>query len=126
MSLQPYVFPSSPSLQVKTVQEYLKCISELDFDRLSSLVTDDFTLAMSPLNLGIPDRTIAEELSILKGLESVLDGKSLSVSGRRMTLSFDTDHRLDLIHSLPFTISMTGRGRLGSMYRISQDTLPRY
>ena len=126
MPLQPYVFPSSPSLQVKIVQEYLKCISELDFDRLSSLVTDDFTLAMSPLNLGIPDKTIAEELAILKGLESVLDGKSLSVSRRRMTHPFDTDRRPNLLDSSPFTISMTDRGRLGSMYRISQDTLPRY
>lgn len=80
MSLQPYVFPSSPSLQVKTVQEYLKCISELDFDTLSNLVTDDFTLAMSPLNMGIPDKTIAEEFDAMKGLHSGHHGKPLTVS----------------------------------------------
>jgi len=80
MSLQPYVLPSSPSLQVKTVQEYLKCISELDFDRLSSLVTDDFTLGVSPLNMGIPNKTIAEEFAAIKGLQSGLDGKPLAVS----------------------------------------------
>ena len=85
MSLQPYVFPSSPSLQIKTVHEYLKCIPELDFDRLSGLVTNDFTLATSPLNMGIPDKTIAEEFAEMKGLQSGLDGKPLAVSGALMS-----------------------------------------
>jgi len=80
MSLQPYVFPSSPSLQVKTVQEYLKCISESDFDTLSSLVTDDYTLATSPSNMGVPSKTIAEEVTALKALQSGIDGKPLAVS----------------------------------------------
>ena len=62
------------------MQEYLKCISELDFDRLSSLVTDDFTLGVSPLNMGVPNKTIAEEIAMMKGLQSTLDGKPLAVS----------------------------------------------
>ena len=81
------MLPSSPSLQVKTVQEYLRCISELDFDRLSGLVTDNFTLGVSPLNMGIPDKTIAEEFAAIKGLQSGLDGKPLAVS--RAQTSYD-------------------------------------
>ena len=62
------------------MQEYLRCISELDFDRLSSLVTVDFTLGVSPLNMGIPNKTIAEEFAAIKSLLSGLDGKPLAVS----------------------------------------------
>jgi hypothetical protein len=81
MSLQPYVFPPVPSPQVKAAQEYLKYISEFDFERLSNLLTDDFTLTMSPVNMGIPPKTKAEEFSVLKELQTKLDGKSLAVSG---------------------------------------------
>jgi ketosteroid isomerase-like protein len=80
MSLQPYVFPSSPSLQVKAVQKYLKYISEGDFDSLTSLVTDDYTLATSPSNMGVPTKTMKEEVVSLKALQSGIDGKPLAVS----------------------------------------------
>jgi len=80
MSLQPYVFPPFPSSQVKAVQECLKCISEFDIDGLNSLMTDDFTLKMLPVNLGVPDRTKAVAFTGLKEMKASLNGKSLTVS----------------------------------------------
>jgi hypothetical protein len=80
MSPQPYVFPPFPSPQVEAVQEYLKCISGFDFEGLGSLMMDDFTLTVSPMGLGVPDKTKDEEFAFLKELQASLDGKPLIVS----------------------------------------------
>jgi hypothetical protein len=94
MSPQTYVFPPFPSPQVKAVQDYLKYISEYDFDRLSNLMTDDFTLTTLPMSMGIPDRTKSEEFAFLKDMQAVLDGKPLVVSKLRHNeiYSVGTDH----------------------------------
>ena len=80
MALQPYVFPPVPSPQVKAVQECLKRISEFDIDGLNSLMTDDFTLKMLPVNLGVPDRMKAVTFAGLKEMQAALNGKPLAVS----------------------------------------------
>ena len=80
MFLQPYVFPSFPSPQIRVVQECLKCISEFDIDGLNNLMMDDFTLKMSPVNLGVPDRTKAVAFAGLKEMQAALNGKPLAVS----------------------------------------------
>ena len=119
MSPQPYVFPVSPSAQVKAVQDYLKYISKFDIDSLSGLLTDDFTLSVSPANLGVPVKTRAEEFAFIKEMQAYLDGKPLVVS-RAQTWHghpFGTDHQLFLDRS-QCAMSTMDRGRLGSMYRI--------
>jgi hypothetical protein len=77
---QTYEFPPNPSPQVKTVLAYLKSISDFDLDKLSSLTTDDFTMGVFPMSMGIPDRTKAEELAVLKDTHAALNGKPMSVS----------------------------------------------
>jgi len=80
MSPQPYVFPASLSPQVKAVQGYLKYISEFDIDSMRGLLTDAFTLSVSPASLGVPDKTRAEEFAFIKEMQAKLDGKPLVVS----------------------------------------------
>ena len=95
MALQPYVFPPVPSPQVKAVQECLKRISEFDIDGLNSLMTDDFTLKMLPVNLGVPDRTKAVAFTGLKEMQAALNGKPLAVSRfqARRDHPSSTDHQ---------------------------------
>jgi len=80
MSSQPYVFPASPSPQVKAAKDYLKYISKFDIDGLSGLLTDDFTLSVSPANLGVPDKTRAEEFAFIKDMQAALNGKPLVIT----------------------------------------------
>jgi hypothetical protein len=80
MSSQAYVFPPFPSPQLKAVQEYLKYVTEFDFEGLSSLITDNFTVTTSPMNASVPDKTKDEEFAFLKALQAKLDGKPFVVS----------------------------------------------
>lgn len=127
MSRQPYVFPPFPSPQVKAVQEYLKHISEFDIDSLGGLLTDDFTLLVSPANLGVPKKTRAEEFHFIKAMRASLDGKPLVVSRAQTWRGhpFGTDRQL-LLDRSQCTMSTMDRGRLGSMYRIFQNAQTRY
>jgi len=123
MSLQPYVFPAFPSPQVKAVQDYLKYISEFDLDGLSGLLTDDFTLSVAPVNLGVPDKTRAEEFAFIKEMQAKLNGKPLVVSWRGHLFGIDRQLLLDRSRC---TMSTMDRGRLGFMYRIFENTQTRY
>jgi hypothetical protein len=116
---QPYAFPTFPSPQVKAVQAYLKRISEFDIDGLNDLLTDDFTLSVSPANLGVSDKTRGKELDLVKEIQAQSDGKPLVVSGTQTWRGhpFGTDRLLLFDRSL-CTMSTTDRRRLGSMYRI--------
>jgi hypothetical protein len=114
MSPLPYVFPPLPSPQLKVIQEYLKFYSEFDFEGLSKVTTDDFTQQTWPMNLDQPIRTKAEEIAALKQLRDGLGGTPMQVSKAQY------DHHFaqiaNLSDSLPYTISTTVWGRLGSMY----------
>jgi hypothetical protein len=80
MSSKPYVYPPFPSPQVKVVREYLQYLSDFNFDKLRTLTTDDFTQQTWPVSLGLPVRSQAEDIAVLKGLQAQLDGKPLHVS----------------------------------------------
>lgn len=114
MSPLPYEFPALPSPQVKVIQEYLKFYSEFHFEGLSKVTTDDFTQQTWPMNLDQPIRAKAEEIAALKQLRDALGGTPMQVSKAQY------DHKFgqitNLSDSLPYTISTTVWGRLGSMY----------
>ena len=116
MSLEPYVFPPSPSHQVKVVQEYLKYYSEFDFDRLSGLSTDNFTQLTLPASLGLSVRTKIEELGFLKDLQASVGGKTLQVSKFITQVEYCSVLTANLFESSPSTVSTMEWGRLGSMY----------
>jgi hypothetical protein len=75
MSPQSYVFPASPSRQVKAVQDYMKYVSVFDINNLSTLIADSFTQTTLPSNLGVPVRTKDENFAVLEEVKGVLDGK---------------------------------------------------
>jgi hypothetical protein len=75
MSPQPYVFPVSPSRQVKAVQDYMNYVSVFDIDNLSTLITDSFTQTTLPSNLGVPVRTKDENFAVLEEVKGILKGK---------------------------------------------------
>ncbi|KAH9989177.1 hypothetical protein BJV77DRAFT_1069631 [Russula vinacea] len=63
MSPQPYVFPESSSPQLKVIQDYFKYIAIYDFEKLSTLLTEDllrdslngepFTITVYEVNDGV-------------------------------------------------------------------------
>ncbi|KAK7692438.1 hypothetical protein QCA50_004063 [Cerrena zonata] len=46
--------PSKPSPQLQTVIDYLSVLCQGDFDKMSGLLTDDFTHYFHPKSLGYP------------------------------------------------------------------------
>lgn len=127
MSLQPYVFPPFPSPQVKAVQEYLKCVSGFDFEGLSSLMMDNFTLTVSPMNLGVPDKTKDEEIAFLKELQANLDGKPLIVSKTQTQCDrLFCANVANLLDRSPCMMSTTEKRRLVSMYNFFEVGQTRY
>jgi hypothetical protein len=114
MSLQPYVFPPSPSPQVKAV---LEMHVEYDIDGLKSLMTDDFTLKTLPVNLGAPDRTKDVVFAGLKEVQTTYNGKPLAVS--RSQAHRDHPFSANLLDSILCTMLLTGMERLGFMYDFS-------
>ena len=80
MSPQPYVFPESASPQLKVVQDYIKYVAIFDFEKLSTLTTEDLVYKMRPASLGVPDRTRAELFAILAQLRDSLNGVPFTVS----------------------------------------------
>ncbi|KAH9989178.1 hypothetical protein BJV77DRAFT_964028 [Russula vinacea] len=48
MSPQPYVFPESASPQLKVVQDYIKYVAIFDFEKLSTLTTEDLVYKTRP------------------------------------------------------------------------------
>jgi hypothetical protein len=116
MSLEPYVYPVSPSPQVRLVREYIQYLSAFDIDRLSGLTTDNFTQQMLPTDLGVAPRTKAEDLAFLKELQTQRNGTPIHVSGAWA----QCDHPFVLIanalDSTPYTSLTTELARLGPMY----------
>jgi hypothetical protein len=80
MSPQPYVFPESASPQLKVIQDYFKYIAIYDFEKLSTLLTEDLVQKTRPASLGVPDRTRAELFAVLAQLRDSLNGKPFTVS----------------------------------------------
>jgi hypothetical protein len=80
MSPQPYVFPESVSPQLEVIRDYFKYVSIFDFEKLSTLMTEDLVQKLRPANLGVPDRTKAEFFAILAQLRDTVNGKPLEVS----------------------------------------------
>jgi hypothetical protein len=127
MSLQPKVFPPFPSPQVEAVQEYLKCLSKFDLEGLSRLIMDNFTLTVSPMNLGVPDKTKDEEFAFLKELQARLNGKPLIVSRPQTQCDrLICTNVANLLDRSPCMMSTTERRRLGSTYNFFKVGLTRY
>ena len=80
MSPQPYVFPESSSPQLKVIQDYFKYIAIYDFEKLSTLLTEDLVQKTRPASLGVPDRTRAELFAVLAQLRDSLNGEPFTVS----------------------------------------------
>ena len=80
MSPQPYVFPESASPQLKVIQDFFKYVTIFDFEKLSTLTTEDLVQKMRPASLGVPDRTRAELFAVLAQMRDSLNGKPLEVS----------------------------------------------
>lgn len=116
-TLQPYVFPPSPSPQAKAVQKCLKCISEYDIDGLKCVMTDDFTLKTLPMNLGAPDRMKDVVFAGLEEVQATFNGKPLAVS--RSRAHRDPPFSANLLDSILCTMSLTGMESLGFMYDFS-------
>jgi hypothetical protein len=80
MSPQPYVFPESASPQLEVIQDYFKYVAIFDFEKLSTLITEDFVQKTGPASLGVPDRTKAELFAALAQLRDTLNGVPFEVS----------------------------------------------
>lgn len=80
MSLEPYVYPVSPSPQVQLVRDYIQYLSAFNLDKLSGLTTDNFTQQMLPADLGVAPRTKAEDLAFLQQLQAQRNGTPIHVS----------------------------------------------
>jgi hypothetical protein len=80
MSPQPYVFPESPSPQLKVVQDYIKFFSAFDLEKLGTLISDNLVHKIVPESLGVPNRTKAEILAFLAHMRGMFNGKPLEVS----------------------------------------------
>jgi hypothetical protein len=74
------VFLPCSSQQVKAVQEYLKCLSKFDLDRLSCLTTDNFTQSTLPTKVGVSTRTKSQDLRFLKELQGKVNKLHVSKS----------------------------------------------
>jgi hypothetical protein len=116
MSLEPYVYPVSPSPQVQLVRDYIQYLSAFNLDKLSGLTTDNFTQQMLPTDLGVAPRTKAEDLAFLQELQAQRNGTPIHVSRART----QCDHSLVLITnalaSTPYTSLTTEIARPGPMY----------
>ncbi|KAH9989175.1 hypothetical protein BJV77DRAFT_964026 [Russula vinacea] len=80
MSPQPYVFPESASPQLKVIQDFFKYVTIFDFEKLSTLTTEDLVQKMRPASLGVPDRTRAELFAVLAQMRDSLNGKPLEIT----------------------------------------------
>ena len=128
MSPQPYVFPESASPQLKVIQDFFKYVTIFDFEKLSTLTTEDLVQKMRPASLGVPDRTRAELFAVLAQMRDSLNGKPLEVSrlGLRCpirTYMIMTSNPLD---RLPCTKSTTDCRRFGSMCFLFENRATRY
>ncbi|KAI0260296.1 hypothetical protein BC834DRAFT_1035432 [Gloeopeniophorella convolvens] len=77
---QTFKFLEHPSPQVKIAQQYLKSLSEWNFEQLSKFTTDEFTQTSLPASLGIPVRSKAEDLEYVKELKDRLEGNPLEIT----------------------------------------------
>ncbi|KAF8480424.1 hypothetical protein DFH94DRAFT_742758 [Russula ochroleuca] len=80
MSPQPYVFPESPSPQLKVVQDYIKFFSAFDLEKLGTLISDNLVHKIVPESLGVPNRTKAEILAFLAHMRGMFNGKPLEIT----------------------------------------------
>lgn len=68
-----------PSPQLLVIQKFYAFLSAFDFDNLSTLMADEFTQQIVPLNLGVPKKTKSDFLAFLRQYQAdiMIEGQHL-------------------------------------------------